>query len=102
MQMALLERSRDRLQRVWRWLKRRLRRSPLAQITQSEAVLTEVSRHPSCRVQDVSSRLSLPLGTTFSIMAQLEKAGLVRLSQDTILSNRIVAITAKGREELKR
>jgi DNA-binding PadR family transcriptional regulator len=46
--------------------------------------------------------LSLPLGTTFSIMAQLEKAGLVRLSQDTILSNRIVAITAKGREELKR
>jgi DNA-binding MarR family transcriptional regulator len=35
-------------------------------------------------------------------MAQLEQAGLVRLSQDTIQSNRIVAITAKGRQELKR
>jgi DNA-binding MarR family transcriptional regulator len=100
--MALLNRARDRLQRGWRWLKRRLRRSPLAQITQAEPVLIEVARHPSCRVQDVSSRLSLPLGTTFSIMAQLEKAGLVRLSQDAIQTNRIVAITAKGREELKR
>ena len=100
--MALLERAGDGLQRGWRWLKRRLRRSPLAQITQGDAVLTEVARHPSCRVQDVSSRLSLPLGTTFAIMAQLEKEGLVRLSQDTIQSNRIVAITARGREELRR
>ncbi len=102
MELSRLERSRDRLQCGWRWLKRRLRRSPLAKITQGEAVLIEAARHPSCRVQDVSSRLSLPLGATFSIMAQLEKAGLVRLSQETIQSNRIVAITAKGRTELKR
>lgn len=99
--MALLAQARNSLQRGWRWLKRRLRRSPLAQIAQGEAVLVEVARHPSCRVQDVSSRLSLPIGTTFGIVARLEMDGLVRLSQDAIQSNRIVAITAKGRQELK-
>jgi DNA-binding MarR family transcriptional regulator len=46
--------------------------------------------------------LSLPLGTTFAIMARLEEKGLVRISHDAIQSNRIVAITAKGRQELKR
>jgi hypothetical protein len=45
--------------------------------------------------------LSLPLGTTFAIMARQEK-GLVRISHDAIQSNRIVAITAQGRQELKR
>ena len=100
--MSVLNRARDQLHTGWRWLRRRLRQSPLAAITQGEAVLTEVARHPSCRVQDVSSRLSLPLGTTFAIMARLEDKGLVRISQDAIQSNRIVAITAKGRQELKR
>jgi DNA-binding MarR family transcriptional regulator len=46
--------------------------------------------------------LSLPLGTTFAIMARLEEKGLVRISHDAIQSNRIVAITAQGRQELKR
>jgi DNA-binding MarR family transcriptional regulator len=91
--MSVLQRARDRLQRGWRWLKRRLRRSPLAQITQGEAVLTEVARHSSCRVQDVSSRLSLPLGSTFGIMAQLERHGFVRVSKGPIQANRISAIT---------
>ncbi len=57
--MSVLERARDRLQRGWRWLKRRLRRSPLAQITQSEAVLTEVARHlpPKAALGTVQSRI---------------------------------------------
>lgn len=100
--MTFLPWARDRLQRGWRWLKRRLRRSPLAAITQGEAVLTEVARHPSCRVQDVSSRLSIPLGASFAILVQLEKEGFVRVSKDSIQSHRIVAITAKGRRELRR
>ena len=100
--MSVLEPARDRLQRGWRWLERRLRRSPLAQITQGEAVLTEIAPYSSCRVQDVSSRLSLPLGTTFGIVAQLETHGFVRVSKESIQANRIVAITAKGRQELKR
>jgi DNA-binding MarR family transcriptional regulator len=100
--MSVVERARDRLQHGWRWLKRRLRRSPLATIPHAEAVLAEVARHSSCRVQDVSSRLSLPLGTTFGIVAQLETHGLVRVSKEPIQANRIVAITAKGRQELKR
>ncbi len=100
--LAVLTAARDRVLAALAWLRRRLRRSPLASIAQGEAVLAEASRHTSCPVQDVSSRLGLPLGTTFRIVAQLEEKGLVRVSRDAVPNNRIVAITSKGRAELKR
>jgi DNA-binding PadR family transcriptional regulator len=46
--------------------------------------------------------LSIPLGASFAILVQLEKEGFVRVSKDSIQSHRIVAITAKGRRELRR
>ncbi len=99
--MALIRVARARLSSFGLWLRRRLRRSPLVSIRHAEAVLTDIAGRSSCPVQDVSSRLGLPLGTIIGVMTQLEKRGLVRISRDRIETNRIVAITNKGRQELR-
>ena len=100
--MNVVRAVRQRVGWGWGWLRRRLRRSPLASIKHGEAALADVARRSSCPVQAVSTRLGLPLGTTMRVMTQLEKAGLVRISRDIIESSRIVAITRKGRQELTR
>ncbi len=99
--MALIRAAHDRLFAVWRWIRRRLRRSPLAAIPHAEAILSDIAGRSSCPVQDVSSRLGLPLGSTIGIMSQLEKKGLVRVSKDRVETNRIVAITKMERQELR-
>ncbi len=99
--MGLIGAARHRIAAIGRWLKRRLRPCPLHRIAGGDAALKEVARRSSCSVQDVSSRLGLPLGTTTGILVQLERQGLVRLSKDRIETNRIVAITTKGRQELR-
>jgi Mn-dependent DtxR family transcriptional regulator len=53
-------------------------------------------------VNDVASRLRLSMEVTLAAMMELERQGLVRVSKDKIPLNRLVAITDKGRKELKR
>jgi hemerythrin-like domain-containing protein len=63
-------------------------------------VLREVAQRTRTTVQDVSSRLRLPLGTTYSVVAALERQGLVRSArQQGPVRERVVAITTRGREE---
>ncbi len=99
--MAFFGAARDRFLTAVRWLRRRFRRSPLSSVANGDALLREVARRASCPVQDVSSRLNLPLTAAIGILEQLERQGLVRLSRDRIETNRIVAITTKGRQELR-
>jgi DNA-binding MarR family transcriptional regulator len=70
-------------------------------LRQSEAdVLRDVAARTRTRVQDISSRLRLPLGTTYAAVAALERQGLVRsIRHQGPVRERIVAITTRGREE---
>jgi hemerythrin-like domain-containing protein len=70
-------------------------------LRQSEAdVLRDVAVRTRTRVQDISSRLRLPLGTTYAAVAALERHGLVRsIRHQGPVRERIVAITTRGREE---
>jgi Hemerythrin HHE cation binding domain/Sugar-specific transcriptional regulator TrmB len=70
-------------------------------LRQSEAdVLSDVAARTRTRVQDISSRLRLPLGTTYAAVAALERQGLVRsIRHQGPVRERIVAITTRGREE---
>jgi hypothetical protein len=64
------------------------------------AVLRDVAQRTRTSVQDVSSRLAMPLGTTYAVVADLERQGLVRSTrQQGPVRERIVAITTRGREE---
>jgi sugar-specific transcriptional regulator TrmB len=72
-------------------------------LRQSEAdVLRDVAVRTRTRVQDISSRLRLPLGTTYAAVAALERQGLVRsIRHQGPVRERIVAITTRGREEVQ-
>ncbi|MBB4039885.1 hemerythrin-like domain-containing protein [Microvirga flocculans] len=63
-------------------------------------VLKEVAQRTRTSVQDISSRLRLPLGTTYAVVAALERQGLVRSAgHQGPARGRVVAITTRGREE---
>lgn len=63
-------------------------------------VLREVAQRTRTSVQDISSRLRLPLGTTYAVVAALEQQGLVRSTgHQGPARGRVVAITTRGREE---
>jgi len=67
------------------------------------AVLRDIAARTRTPVQDVSSRLRLPIGTTFAVVAALERQGLVRsIRHQGPARERIVAITTHGREEAQR
>jgi hypothetical protein len=81
----------------------RFSRSGLASVEHGEVILKDVvAHHRTCAVNDVASRLRLSMEVTLAAMMELERQGLVRVSKDKIPLNRIVAITKKGRKELKR
>jgi DNA-binding MarR family transcriptional regulator len=80
-----------------------LRRGARAAGKHGPAVLRDIAERNSCPVQDVSSRLSLPIGTVFGVVAELERRGLVRVSNaGDGQHKRIVAVTTLGREEARR
>ncbi|MCB5177197.1 hemerythrin domain-containing protein [Microvirga lenta] len=63
-------------------------------------VLQDVAERTRTPVHDVSSRLSIPIGTTFAVVAGLERQGLVRsIRQQGPARERVVAITTRGREK---
>jgi hemerythrin-like domain-containing protein len=63
-------------------------------------VLRDIAQRTRTPVQDISSRLRLPIGTTYAVVADLERQGLVRSTrQQGPVRERIVAITTRGREE---
>jgi hemerythrin-like domain-containing protein len=63
-------------------------------------VLRDIAQRTRTAVQDISSRLRLPIGTTYAVVADLERQGLVRSTrQQGPVRERIVAITTRGREE---
>lgn len=65
-------------------------------------VLKEVAQRTRTSVQDISSRLRLPLGTTYAVVAALERRGLVRSTgHQGPARGRVVAITTRGREEAR-
>lgn len=68
---------------------------------QNEAeVLQDIAQRTRTPVQDISSRLRLPIGTTYAVVADLERQGLVRsIRHQGPVRERIVAITTRGREE---
>jgi len=68
---------------------------------QNEAkVLRDIAQRTRTPVQDISSRLRLPIGTTYAVVADLERQGLVRSTRHQgPVRERIVAITTRGREE---
>lgn len=62
-------------------------------------VLRDIAQRTRTPVQDISSRLRLPIGTTYAVVADLERQGLVRSTrQQGPVRERIVAITTRGRE----
>ncbi|MXQ10489.1 hemerythrin domain-containing protein [Microvirga makkahensis] len=66
-------------------------------------VLKDVAQRTRTSVQDVSSRLRLPIGTTYAVVADLERKGLVRSTRHQgPVRERIVAITTRGREQAQR
>jgi hemerythrin-like domain-containing protein len=67
------------------------------------AVLQEIAQRTRTPVQDISSRLRLPIGTTYAVVADLERQGLVRSTRHQgPVRERIVVITTRGREEALR
>jgi hypothetical protein len=44
-------------------------------------VLRDIAQRTRTPVQDISSRLRLPIGTTYAVVADLERQGLVRSTQ---------------------
>ncbi len=95
---GLIRRGSDRLAQVSGWVKRRFGG---ASVRRNEAILAAVAHHKGYKVTDVASRLKLRLGPTIAAMTELERQGLVRLSKDKSPLSRVVAITSKGRKELK-
>ncbi|MXQ14668.1 hemerythrin domain-containing protein [Microvirga makkahensis] len=66
-------------------------------------VLRDVAERTRCPVHDVSSRLQLPIGRTYAIVAALERQGLVRSAHAQGPGReRVVAITTRGREVAQR
>jgi hemerythrin-like domain-containing protein len=62
-------------------------------------VLKDVAQRTRCPVHDVSSRLRLPIGRTYAIVAALERQGLVRSAYEQGPGReRVVAITARGHQ----
>ncbi len=70
-------------------------------LKQNEAdVLRDIAQRTRTLVQDISSRLRLPIGTTYAVVADLERQGLVRSTRHQgPVRERVVAITTRGREE---
>jgi hypothetical protein len=70
-------------------------------LRQNEAdVLRDIAQRTRTPIQDISSRLRLPIGTTYAVVADLERQGLVRsIRHQGPVRERIVAITTRGREE---
>jgi DNA-binding MarR family transcriptional regulator len=63
-------------------------------------VLRDIAQRTRTSAQDISSRLRLPIGTTYAVVADLERQGLVRSTrQQGPVRERIVAITTRGRQE---
>jgi DNA-binding MarR family transcriptional regulator len=63
-------------------------------------VLRDIAQRTRTSAQDISSRLRLPIGTTYAVVADLERQGLVRSTrQQGPVRERNVAITTRGREE---
>jgi hemerythrin-like domain-containing protein len=81
-------------------LSRRFSRNGMG-LRQNEAdVLRDIAQRTRTPVQDISSRLRLPIGTTYAVVAELERQGLVRSTrQQGPARERIVAITPRGSEE---
>ncbi len=66
-------------------------------------VLRDIAQRTRVSVNDISSRLRLPIGTTYAVVAELERQGLVRsMRQQGPARERVVAITTRGREEALR
>lgn len=63
-------------------------------------VLQDIAERTRCPVQDVSSRLRLPIGRTYAIVASLERQGFVRsgYEQEGGRERMMAAITPRGRE----
>jgi hemerythrin-like domain-containing protein len=65
-------------------------------------ILRDIAQRTRCLVHDVSSRLQLPIGRTYAIVAALERQGLVRSTYGQGPGReRTVAITPQGREAAK-
>jgi hypothetical protein len=65
-------------------------------------VLRDIAGRTRCPVHDVSSRLRLPIGRTYAIVAALERRGLVRSAyQQGAGRERTVAITTQGRQAVQ-
>ncbi|WP_230530435.1 hemerythrin domain-containing protein [Microvirga roseola] len=65
-------------------------------------VLKDIAKRTRCPVHDVSSRLQLPIGRTYAIVANLERQGLVRSGYGEGGSHeKMVAITTRGREAVQ-
>jgi DNA-binding MarR family transcriptional regulator len=63
-------------------------------------VLRDIAQRTRTSAQDISSRLRLPIGTTYAVVADLERQGLVRSTrQQGPVRERVVAITTRGRQE---
>ncbi len=66
-------------------------------------VLRDIAQRTRVSVNDISSRLRLPIGRTYAVVAELERQGLVRsMRQQGPTRERVVAITTRGREEALR
>jgi DNA-binding MarR family transcriptional regulator len=101
--MPVVARIGERIRRVFAWVKRRLKRSEIGDLEHGQAILREVARRRSCPVPDVASKLGLPREDSLDVLIELEKRGLVRLSEDRGVGHtRLVAITRKGRALARR
>jgi hypothetical protein len=81
-------------------LSRRFRRGGRVANQHGADVLRDIAQRPRTPVQDISSRLRLPIGTIYTVVAELERQGLVRSTrQQGPVRERVVAITTRGREE---
>ncbi len=66
-------------------------------------VLRDIAQRTRVSVNDISSRLRMPIGRTYAVVAELERQGLVRTTrQQGPARERVVAITTRGREEALR
>ena len=66
-------------------------------------VLRDIAQRTRVSVNDISSRLRMPIGRTYAVVAELERQGLVRTTrQQGRARERVVAITTRGREEALR
>jgi DNA-binding MarR family transcriptional regulator len=66
------------------------------------AILKHTAEHKSILIRDVASDLNLSMEETLAGLALLERRGFVRVSDDKgNLHARIVAITNRGRSELR-